>query len=105
MKNILSLLLMILALGLFTGCGGTPSGANKDSFDRMILSDDTEFYKDGPTVYSSPDGRLSRGTRCRVVGSAGQYLQIELTNGKTVYVNFASVGPLSEDSQAARIRF
>lgn len=51
-----------------------------------VLASTSETYRSSPAQGRPADGRLSAGTRVRLVSDSGSYAKIELDNGMEVYV-------------------
>ncbi|MDZ4815686.1 MAG: hypothetical protein SGI71_05420 [Verrucomicrobiota bacterium] len=94
-KYFLGAALFCVVVGfMFSGCASVDGRGGE--FNKMIISE-TGFYKEGPTEFGSPDGRMAAGTRVRVLEQASGYMKVQTTSGKEVFVPSEKVGDLSTD--------
>lgn len=103
MKNILILLFCAISVVVLSACATGDDGGGQ--FDKMIVSERADYYIVPPTGGASPEGRFSRGTRLRIVGNLGGYLEVQAPGGKKYFVSPSDVGDLSDSPVQPRINF
>jgi len=84
-------LLLGLAAFLLLGAGCATVAGGNNEFNWIVSKDGADFNKSGP-AQNVPDRHLGLGTRCRIIGSSGDYFKIQLVSGETGFVPSDSVG-------------
>ena len=63
-----------------------------------VITQDSEYYKNGPQQMTPPDGTFTAGTKVRLLSEAGSYSQVEAENGIVAYVAADNLKPLGKGS-------
>lgn len=63
-----------------------------------IVIRETPFYETSPQQGRSPDGKLQRGDKVRLTQNNSNYPQVELKNGKVVFVDRESLKKIEQES-------
>ena len=96
---------MIILVAGCSSTGGKNGGFNDMPFDKMIVTENANYWKVPPGGGAMPDGAFHRGERIRIVGQAGGYLEVQNSSKKTFYVEPDTVGDLSKDPVQPHIYF
>jgi len=92
-------LLAALALAAFllagSGCA-TVEGGNAE-FSWIVSKEGADFNKSGP-AQDVPDRHLELGTRCRIIGAAGDCYKVQLVSGETGFVPTDAISPAPKEA-------
>ncbi len=94
------LLCAVAAMALLlagSGCA-TVEGGNAE-FGWIVSKEGADFNKSGP-AQDVPDRHLERGTRCRIIGAAGDCYKVQLVSGETGFISTDAISPAPKEDSA-----
>jgi SH3-like domain-containing protein len=83
------LILLLLTCTFLTGCAGGSSSDPK--LFQHIVSDRTGFFQQGPQQNTPPERYLDSGTRIHLMSRFDNFVQVELTDGETGWIDAGKV--------------